>query len=157
VAVYLREARGELFRSTPAWTRFESQRSASVFIRDPRPREILRVLIWPAVLKQVERVVCSKLNRSNICTLHLTAHHLIFRYEDDELDEMWVSVLPPDYACAMSSELINPGWVGPVSPDISRHSASADIDREEPAHDPDEDVRESPAFIRGGRGGPGCL
>lgn len=45
----------------------------------------------PVISKQVERVVCSKLNSSNICTLHLTAHHLIFQYEDDKLGEMWVS------------------------------------------------------------------
>ncbi|KAF9792119.1 protein phosphatase [Thelephora terrestris] len=41
-------------------------------------------------IAKVERVVCSKLNGSNICTLHLTAHHLIFQYEDQSLEEMWV-------------------------------------------------------------------
>ncbi|KAF9651518.1 phosphatases II [Thelephora ganbajun] len=41
-------------------------------------------------IAKVEKVVCSKLNGSNVCTLHLTAHHLIFRYEDEKMEEMWV-------------------------------------------------------------------
>jgi hypothetical protein len=58
------------------------------------------------------------------------------------MDELWVSL--PRNICLVPSELITRalamGWIGSVSLDISRHSTSADIDWEEPAHDPDEDV-----------------
>jgi hypothetical protein len=108
VAIYLEEAlkRNPRSLAAPTWTKFESQRSALLLIRDP----------WFYVpfessfrrLKQVEGVVCSKLNGSNICTLHLTAHHLIFRYEDDTMDEMWVSLVKITYV--MPAELTNRAW-----------------------------------------------
>lgn len=40
---------------------------------------------------QVERVLCGKSGSAQYGSLHLTAHHLIFRYEDVEREEMWAS------------------------------------------------------------------
>jgi myotubularin-related protein 6/7/8 len=40
---------------------------------------------------QVDNVVCTKQAVSSLGTLHLTAHHLIFRYDNDNEEEMWVS------------------------------------------------------------------
>ncbi|KIO13458.1 hypothetical protein M404DRAFT_579426 [Pisolithus tinctorius Marx 270] len=39
---------------------------------------------------QVERVLCGKSGSAHYGSLHLTAHHLIFRYEDAGMEEMWV-------------------------------------------------------------------
>ncbi|KAG6333230.1 hypothetical protein ID866_5865 [Astraeus odoratus] len=39
---------------------------------------------------QVERVLCGKSGSAHYGSLHLTAHHLIFRYDDAEKEEMWV-------------------------------------------------------------------
>jgi len=36
-------------------------------------------------------VLCSKSGGSQYGSLHLTAHHLIFRYEDADKEEMWAS------------------------------------------------------------------
>ncbi|KII89144.1 hypothetical protein PLICRDRAFT_175372 [Plicaturopsis crispa FD-325 SS-3] len=44
---------------------------------------------------QVERVVCTKSGVTAIGTIHLTAHHLIFNYDDGKLDEMWASRQSP--------------------------------------------------------------
>ena len=40
---------------------------------------------------KVSNVLCSKSGRTLPGTLHLTAHHLIFSYEDDSQPEMWAS------------------------------------------------------------------
>lgn len=40
---------------------------------------------------QVEEVLCSKAGSTRPGTVHLTAHHLIFAYDDAENEEMWVS------------------------------------------------------------------
>ena len=118
MAGYLEEAPKHSSRSltAPTWTKFESQRSALLLIRDlwlcrPSQSSFCR-------LEQVEGVVCSKLNGSNICTLHLTAHHLIFRYEDDKMDELWVSLA--ESACVMSAELTNRAWGCVFAVDRSR-------------------------------------
>ncbi|KAH7913992.1 phosphatases II [Hygrophoropsis aurantiaca] len=39
---------------------------------------------------KVEQVLCGKSGSSQYGSLHLTAHHLIFRYDDQEKEEMWV-------------------------------------------------------------------
>ncbi|THH28927.1 hypothetical protein EUX98_g5268 [Antrodiella citrinella] len=39
---------------------------------------------------KVEDVLCSKGGTSHRGTIHLTTHHLIFRYDDSAKDEMWV-------------------------------------------------------------------
>jgi len=46
---------------------------------------------------QVEDVLCRKSSRTASGTLHLTAHHLIFCYDDKtaEEEEMWVSCYLP--------------------------------------------------------------
>lgn len=41
---------------------------------------------------QVEGVLCSKAGLTQPGTLHLTAHHLIFAYDETGKEEMWVSV-----------------------------------------------------------------
>lgn len=40
---------------------------------------------------QVERVACTKSGTTLLGTIHLTAHHLIFRYNGEAEKEMWVS------------------------------------------------------------------
>ena len=40
---------------------------------------------------QVEQVVITKGRVNSSGTVHLTAHHLIFHYEDSQLGETWVS------------------------------------------------------------------
>ncbi|XP_006457859.1 hypothetical protein AGABI2DRAFT_215827 [Agaricus bisporus var. bisporus H97] len=40
---------------------------------------------------KVEHVTINKSGITSRGTLHLTAHHLIFRYDDDKLEEMWVT------------------------------------------------------------------
>lgn len=42
-------------------------------------------------LPQVEGVLCTKAGHSAQGTVHLTAHHLIFNYDDNVKEEMWVS------------------------------------------------------------------
>jgi len=39
---------------------------------------------------KVEKVLCGRLGRAEYGSVHLTAHHLIFRYEDAEREELWV-------------------------------------------------------------------
>ncbi|KAL0946768.1 hypothetical protein HGRIS_012943 [Hohenbuehelia grisea] len=39
---------------------------------------------------KVEGVACTKAGTTSLGTLHLTAHHLIFKYDDTKLEEMWV-------------------------------------------------------------------
>ncbi|KAG1756401.1 phosphatases II [Suillus paluster] len=41
-------------------------------------------------VSKVEKVLCGKSGSAQYGSLHLTAHHLIFRYEDAEKEEMWV-------------------------------------------------------------------
>ncbi|KAG1754381.1 phosphatases II [Suillus lakei] len=41
-------------------------------------------------VSKVEKVLCGKSGGAHYGSLHLTAHHLIFRYEDSEREEMWV-------------------------------------------------------------------
>ncbi|KAG2349521.1 phosphatases II [Suillus weaverae] len=41
-------------------------------------------------VSKVEKVLCGKSGGAHYGSLHLTAHHLIFRYEDSEKEEMWV-------------------------------------------------------------------
>ncbi|KAG9318574.1 phosphatases II [Chiua virens] len=43
---------------------------------------------------QVEKVLCGKSGSVQYGSLHLTAHHLIFRYEDKDKEEMWASSVP---------------------------------------------------------------
>jgi len=42
---------------------------------------------------QVEGVLCGKGGSTSSGTVHLTAHHLIFHYDDTSKEEMWVSLL----------------------------------------------------------------
>ncbi|KAI9445984.1 phosphatases II [Lactarius indigo] len=42
-------------------------------------------------IPKVSNVLCSKSGRTLPGTLHLTAHHLIFSYDDDTQSEMWVA------------------------------------------------------------------
>ncbi len=42
---------------------------------------------------QVQNVLFTKAGTSSSGTLHLTAHHIIFRYDFVEEKEMWVSVI----------------------------------------------------------------
>ncbi|KAF8263066.1 protein-tyrosine phosphatase-like protein [Lactarius quietus] len=42
-------------------------------------------------IPKVSNVLCSKSGRTLPGTLHLTAHHLIFSYDDDSQSEMWVA------------------------------------------------------------------
>lgn len=118
MAGYLEEALKHSSRSlaAPTWTKFESQRSALLLTRDPRLCRPSESSFCP--LEQVEGVVCSKLNGSNICTLHLTAHHLIFRYEDDKIDELWVSLAKSAYL--VPAELTNRAWGCVFAVDRSR-------------------------------------
>ena len=44
-------------------------------------------------LCQVENVLFTKSGTASNGTLHLTAHHIIFRYDLAEEKEMWVSVV----------------------------------------------------------------
>ncbi|KAJ7709637.1 protein-tyrosine phosphatase-like protein [Mycena rosella] len=41
-------------------------------------------------VSKVEKVTCTKNGTTLLGTIHLTAHHLIFRYDDGEEKEMWV-------------------------------------------------------------------
>ncbi|KIJ69078.1 hypothetical protein HYDPIDRAFT_36171 [Hydnomerulius pinastri MD-312] len=41
-------------------------------------------------VSKVEKVLCGKSGSAQYGSLHLTAHHLIFRYDDAEKEEMWV-------------------------------------------------------------------
>ncbi|KAJ6597155.1 protein-tyrosine phosphatase-like protein [Mycena vulgaris] len=41
-------------------------------------------------VSKVEKVTCTKNGASLLGTIHLTAHHLIFRYDDGKEKEMWV-------------------------------------------------------------------
>ncbi|KAK7467356.1 phosphatidylinositol-3-phosphatase ymr1 [Stygiomarasmius scandens] len=41
-------------------------------------------------VSKVEEVLCTKAGETLSGTVHLTAHHLIFRYADDKVKEMWV-------------------------------------------------------------------
>ncbi|KIJ10493.1 hypothetical protein PAXINDRAFT_177455 [Paxillus involutus ATCC 200175] len=41
-------------------------------------------------VSKVEKVLCGKSGSAQYGSVHLTAHHLIFRYEDTEREEMWV-------------------------------------------------------------------
>ena len=40
---------------------------------------------------QVEQVLFAKSGSTSRGTIHLTAHHIIFRYDDEDEKEMWVS------------------------------------------------------------------
>jgi hypothetical protein len=40
---------------------------------------------------QVEQVLLAKSGSISRGTIHLTAHHIIFRYDDEKEKEMWVS------------------------------------------------------------------
>ncbi|KAJ7074303.1 protein-tyrosine phosphatase-like protein [Mycena amicta] len=42
------------------------------------------------MLSQVSQVSCTRNGSTLLGTIHLTAHHLIFRYDDDKEKEMWV-------------------------------------------------------------------
>jgi hypothetical protein len=42
---------------------------------------------------QVEGVSLTKAGQSTTGTLHLTTHHIIFHYDDENTQEMWVSFL----------------------------------------------------------------
>lgn len=46
---------------------------------------------------QVEKVACTKNGTTLVGTIHLTAHHLIFRYDDGKEQEMWASRLIPHF------------------------------------------------------------
>lgn len=46
---------------------------------------------------QVEGVTCTKNATTLLGTIHLTAHHLIFRYDDATEKEMWASATKPPY------------------------------------------------------------
>lgn len=47
---------------------------------------------------QVDKVLCGKSGSAHYGSLHLTAHHLIFRYEETDKEEMWVGLeLAPTY------------------------------------------------------------
>ncbi|KAF9246431.1 protein-tyrosine phosphatase-like protein [Melanogaster broomeanus] len=41
-------------------------------------------------VSKVEKVLCGKAGNAQYGSVHLTAHHLIFRYEDADKEEMWV-------------------------------------------------------------------
>ncbi|KAJ7632852.1 protein-tyrosine phosphatase-like protein [Roridomyces roridus] len=41
-------------------------------------------------VSKVEKVSCTKNGNTLVGTVHLTAHHLIFRYDDEQEKEMWV-------------------------------------------------------------------
>lgn len=43
---------------------------------------------------QVEGVLCTKGGSTSSGTLHLTAHHAIFHYDEEGREEMWVSPKP---------------------------------------------------------------
>lgn len=42
-------------------------------------------------IHQVSDVLCSKAGKTSFGTLYLTAHHLIFSFNDDVEPEMWAS------------------------------------------------------------------
>lgn len=57
-------------------------------------------LLWEPRLRthvvlafQVEGVLCSKAGSTSSGTVHLTAHHLIFAYDDKDKEELWVSAM----------------------------------------------------------------
>jgi hypothetical protein len=45
----------------------------------------------PQYPTKVENVSCTKNATTLVGTIHLTAHHLIFRYDDEAEKEMWAS------------------------------------------------------------------
>ncbi|THU82889.1 phosphatases II [Dendrothele bispora CBS 962.96] len=45
-------------------------------------------------VSKVEKVLCIKSGESLLGTVHLTAHHLIFRYENEKAKEMWATLVP---------------------------------------------------------------
>lgn len=57
-------------------------------------------------------------------TVHLTAHHIIFRYDDAEEKEMWVSGL-----VVTASSLVKMNHVDAIPLDILGQSSSPDVAR----------------------------
>jgi myotubularin-related protein 6/7/8 len=53
----------------------------------------------------VEQVLFAKSGSISKGTVHLTAHHIIFRYDDAEEKEMWVSGL------VVTASLLAEGWI----------------------------------------------
>ncbi|KAF9227819.1 phosphatases II [Gyrodon lividus] len=45
-------------------------------------------------VSKVEKVLCGRSGSAQYGSVHLTAHHLIFRYEDTDKEEMWASSVP---------------------------------------------------------------
>lgn len=73
---------------TTTWTRYECPRCVDLLAYSP-------ILI----MQQVDSVACTKGGETNAGSLHLTAHHLIFRRDQGE--EMWVS----SFCCSDALEL----------------------------------------------------
>jgi hypothetical protein len=78
-------------------------------------------LICSILRVQVERVLCGKSGGAHYGSLHLTAHHLIFRYEDAEKEEMWAS---PTFGSMLHAIT---RIAGTLPADISRNEAPADL------------------------------
>ncbi|KAH9009888.1 Myotubularin-like phosphatase domain-containing protein, partial [Lactarius pseudohatsudake] len=62
-------------------------------------------------IPKVSNVLCSKSGRTLPGTLHLTAHHLIFSYDDDSQSEMWASRCPHVPPTFYLTPLCDPGQV----------------------------------------------
>lgn len=51
---------------------------------------------------QVERVTCTKSGSTLTGTIHLTAHHLIFQYDEDKESELWVRYYSAVIDCVLT-------------------------------------------------------
>ena len=87
---------------------------------------------------QVEQVAYTKAGRSSIGTLHLTAHHLIFHYnEEDEDKELWVG-----YGVSFHHSMgAHEPMTGSIPAHIARHPPSSKPPRPIAVELSHEDVR----------------
>lgn len=104
------------------------------------PRLAARYLAYPHVKPngrhlQVEGVACTKSGTTLVGTIHLTAHHLIFRYDAEAEKEMWVSVLSYEFLIRVYLP------AGPISLDIAGLAPSSNVTRTMSSYFPHSDFR----------------
>ncbi|EED77729.1 predicted protein, partial [Postia placenta Mad-698-R] len=66
-------------------------RTALIMPHNPKERYTQKTTFMDAIkVAKVEGVLCSKAGSIASGTVHLTAHHLIFHYDDPAKEEMWI-------------------------------------------------------------------
>lgn len=100
---------------------------------------------------QVEGVLCSKAGITLPGSLHLTAHHLIFRYDEQDREEMWVS------SVSLRERSFTDGGTGAISAHIPRNAYAYDAVWQLPSHNSLSYFRDDDSIIWIGERCPGCI